>query len=307
MNWTPAQLGDLTGKTFVITGGNSGIGLEATKILCEKGGHVLIGTRSEAKAAAAMEEVAREIPGAATSFVPLDLTDPDSIAQAAATIEERHPQLDALVNNAGVMQTPQRQTAEGFELQFATNHLGHFRLTAALYPLLEKSGGRVVVVSSIIHHQGQIDLDDLMSTQRYDPTQAYAQSKLANLMFAFELHRRLTAAHSPVRSIPCHPGYSATNLQSAGVGMEGGSAFYRWLYVLTNALVAQSATRGAYPLALAAADTEAEPGTYYGPTGIMDIRGRVGRSSVAERARDEEVARQLWEATEQLVGPFPIH
>ena len=306
MNWTPEQLGDLSGNTFLITGANSGIGLEATKILCEKGAHVILGARSQAKADKAAAEVADAVPGASTSFVALDLTDPSSISAAAAHVRDHHPRLDALVNNAGVMQTPETRTAEGFELQFATNHLGHFRLTAALYPLLLESKGRVVVVSSIVHHQGRIDLDDLMAENSYDPTRAYGQSKLANLMFAFELHRRLKAANSPVTCIPCHPGYSATNLQSAGVGMSGGSAFFRWLYKVTNVLVAQSSVRGAYPLALAAADPSAEPGTYYGPTGLMDMRGRVGKSSVAKHATDPEVAHQLWAASESLVGPFPL-
>ena len=306
MSWTPDRLPDLGGRSYFITGGNSGIGLEATKILCRKGARVVIGARSQAKAEAALAEVAAEVPGAATGWIALDLTDPDSIAAAARQVTETLPKLDALVNNAGVMQTPQRQTAEGFELQFATNHLGHFRLAAALYPHLAASAGRIVVVASIVHHQGRIDLDDLMQRAHYNPTRTYAQSKLANLMFAFELDRRLRAADSPVVCIPCHPGYSATNLQTAGVGMQGGSRFFRTLYGLTNRLVAQSAERGAYPLALAAADPEAKRGTYYGPTGIGDMRGAVGVSKVARHARDEDVAARLWEATEALVGPFAI-
>jgi NAD(P)-dependent dehydrogenase (short-subunit alcohol dehydrogenase family) len=306
MNWTPDNLPDLGGKSYFITGGNSGIGLEATKILCRRGAHVVIGARSQAKAEAALAEVEAEVPGATTGWVALDLTDQESIAAAAAQVAETLPRLDALVNNAGVMQTPERHTAEGFELPFATNHLGHFRLAAALYPHLVASEGRIVVVSSIVHRQGHIDLDDLMQRADYDATRTYAQSKLANLMFAFELDRRLKAAGSPVVCIPCHPGYSATNLQTAGVGMEGGSRFFRGLYVLTNLIVAQSAERGSYPLALAAADPEAERGTYYGPTGMGDTRGPVGKSKVAEHARDEDVAARLWEATEALVGPFAI-
>ena len=305
-NWTPNRLKDQSDKTYFITGGNSGVGLEAAKILGSKGATVVIGARSEAKATAALAEIEAGTPGAKASWVQLDLTDPESITSAAAQVIERHPQLDALVNNAGVMQTPKRQTAEGFELQLATNHLGHFRLTRALYGHLTKSNGRVVVVSSIVHHQGKIHLDDLMQLTPYNPSTSYSQSKLANIMFAFELDRRLKAANSPVASIPCHPGYSATNLQAAGVGMEGGSRFFRALYVLTNKVVAQSAVLGSYPLVLAAADPEAERGIYYGPTGIGDTRGPVGKSKVARHARDEEVARKLWEATEALVGAFPI-
>lgn len=306
MNWTPKKLNDLSQKSYFITGGNSGVGLEAAKILCSKGATVVISARSEAKATAALAQIEAAAPGAKASWVQLDLTEPDSIAAAATQVIERHPQLDALVNNAGVMQTPKRQTAEGFELQFATNHLGHFRLARALYGHLAKSKGRIVVVSSLVHHQGKIHLDDLMQLTAYNPTTSYSQSKLANIMFAFEFDRRLKAADSPVVCIPCHPGYSATNLQTAGVGMEGGSRFFRALYVLTNKVIAQSPVLGSYPLVLAAADPEAEAGVYYGPTGFSDMRGPVGKSKVAKHARDEEVARKLWEATEALVGAFPI-
>jgi len=303
MNWTPTNLPDLSGKTYFITGGNSGIGLDATKILCGKGARVVISARSQAKAEAALRQLDA---GAEASWVPLDLTDPKSITDAAATVIQTCPQLDGVVNNAGVMQTPEVQTDEGFELQLATNHLGHFRLTAALYDHLVASKGRIAVVSSISHHQGHIALDDLMQRENYNPTRTYAQSKLANLMFAFELDRRLKAAASPVVCIPCHPGYSATNLQTAGVGMDGGSAFYKLLYRLTNRVMAQSSERGAYPLTLAVADPTAEGGKYYGPTGIGDMRGPVGLSKVADHARDEDVARKLWEATEALVGPFSV-
>jgi len=306
MNWTPKNLTDLSGKSYFITGGNSGIGLEAAKILCNKGATVLISARSEAKATAALAQIEAAAPGAKASWVQLDLTEPESIAAAATKVIEKLPQLDALVNNAGVMQSPKRQTAEGFELQFATNHLGHFRLTVALYDHLAKSNGRIVVVSSIVHHQGKIHLDDLMQLTHYNPSTSYSQSKLANIMFAFELDRRLKAANSPVVCIPCHPGYSATNLQTAGVGMEGGSRFFRALYRITNKVIAQSAVLGSYPLVLAAAEPEAEAGIYYGPTGIGDAWGPVGKSKVARHARDEEVARKLWEATEALVGDFPI-
>jgi NAD(P)-dependent dehydrogenase (short-subunit alcohol dehydrogenase family) len=202
------------------------------------------------------------------------------------------------------MQTPEIRTSEGFELQLATNHLGHFRLNSLLFPLLESCSGRIVPVSSIAHRFGKIDFDDLMFTKGYDPMVAYGQSKLANIMYGFELQRRLSARGSSVVSIPCHPGYAATNLQTAGVGMDGGSTMWRWLYKVTNVLLAQSAERGSYPLVLAAADPRAEPGAYYGPTRFGDARGAVGKSFVSDTAKDEEVARKLWEKTEQLVGPF---
>ena len=304
MGWTPDELPALTGRTYAITGGNSGLGLEAARILASKGARVVITARSAGKAKPALDTVRAANPPADVDFVLLDLADPDSIRAAARELVERCPTMDGMINNAGVMQTPEIRTTEGFELQFATNHLGHFRLNALLLPLLEASSGRIVPVSSIAHRYGRIALDDLMSTRKYDPTAAYSQSKLANIMYAFELQRRLTARGSRVSSIACHPGYAATNLQSAGVGMEGGSPLLRRLYKVTNVLLAQSAERGAYPLVLAAADPGAEPGAYYGPTRFGDSRGPVGKSFVAKAARDEGVARQLWEKTEELVGPF---
>ena len=187
----------------------------------------------------------------------------------------------------------------------ATNHLGHFRLNSMLLDHVEASQGRFVVVSSIAHKFGKIDLDDLMfERRRYDSTVAYGQSKLANMLYGKELDRRLEARGSKTVAIVCHPGYAATNLQSAGVGMEGGSLFFRGLYAVTNQLVAQSAKEGAYPLVLAAAEPDARRGEYYGPTWVMQTRGPVGPSLVARRGRDEQMAAKLWEATEALVGPF---
>lgn len=304
MGWTPDELPDLTGRTYAITGGNGGLGLEAAKFLTRKGARVVITSRSEGKAEVALQAIREAVPSADVAYVLLDIADPASIASAAEGLRKACPQMDALINNAGVMQTPLVRTAEGFELQIATNHLGHFRLNAALLDHLEASAGRIVPVSSIAHKYGRIDLDDFNSEKSYDPTAAYGQSKLANLMYGFELQRRLEARGSQVTCIPCHPGYCATNLQSTGVGMEGGSLFLRWLYRVTNRTVAQSATKGAYPLVLAAADPNAEPGVYYGPTGLGQMRGPVGRSYVSEAARDEEMARRLWEKTEELVGPF---
>lgn len=304
MGWTPDALPSLSGKTYAITGGNSGLGLEAAKILTGKGARVVITSRKAEKAEAAIGQIRAASPDADVEYVLLDLSDKDSVAAAAAAIEDKCPQLDALINNAGVMQTPELRTAEGFELQFATNHIGHFRLNAALLPLLERSGGRIVPVSSIAHKFGDIRLDDLQHETSYDPMVAYGQSKLANLMYAFELQRRLEARGSSVISVACHPGYAATNLQSAGVGMDGGSIFFRWVYKISNAVMAQSATEGAYPLVLAAAAPDAKAGAYYGPTGLGDARGPVGESSVHPKARDEAVARQLWEKTEALAGAF---
>ena len=304
MGWTPSELPDLTGKTYAITGGNSGLGLEAAKILTAKGGRVVITARSEAKAQGAVDAVRAHHADADVDYVLLDLTDPASITAAAAALRAACPELDALINNAGVMQPPKTTTDEGFELQMSTNHFGHFRLNAQLFDHLEANAGRIVPVSSVGHKMGAIQFEDLNWEKSYDAVASYCQSKLANLLYAFELDRRLRARGSAVQSIACHPGYAATNLQSAGVGMDGGSAFFRVLYKVTNAVVAQSAAKGAWPLVLAAADPSAEPGAYYGPTGLGQARGPVGKSFVADRAKDEDVARRLWEVTEELVGPF---
>lgn len=305
MGWTPDQLPGLAGKTFVITGGNSGLGLEAAKILAAKGARIVITARSPDKAAEAVAQIRAVAPGAQVDFVQLDLADLDSVVAAAAALRAACPRIDALVNNAGVMQTPLLRTRQGFELQLGTNHFGHFKLDSALFDHLEASGARIVPVASIAHEMGTIDLTDLDFERRpYDPTVAYCQSKLANLMYGLELQRRLAARGSRVTSISCHPGYAATNLQTAGVGMAGGSKLYRALYSVTNAVLAQSATAGAWPLALAAADPTARPGAYYGPTGLMRARGPVGECWIAPRALDEAVARGLWEATEARVGKF---
>lgn len=304
MSWTPDTLPSLSGKTYVVTGGNSGLGFEAAKILATKGARVVVTTRSEAKALDAVGALRAAVPKADVDFVLLDLTDPESIEKAADAILEKCPRLDACINNAGVMQTPELRTSEGFELQLATNHLGHFRLNRRLLARLEENAGRVVPVSSVAHRSGVIDLEDLNAKKDYDSMRAYSQSKLANLMYGFELQRLLTERASPVVSISCHPGYAATNLQSTGVGMEGGSAIFRTVYKVLNAVVAQSAEKGAWPLVLAAADPKAEAGAYYGPTGLGGARGKVGKSFVDPRAQDQDLASALWKKTEELVGPF---
>lgn len=305
MGWTPDRLPDLKGRTYVITGGNSGLGLEAAKLLAGKGGRVVITARDPEKATEALDHIRAAVAGAEVDHVLLDLADLDSVAEAARALRQKCPRIDAIINNAGVMQPPLRRTKQGFELQIGTNHFGHFKLNALLLDVLEASGARIVPVASVAHEMGAIDLADLDYERRaYDPTQAYCQSKLANVMYGFELQRRLAARGGCVVSIPCHPGYAATNLQSAGVGMEGGSKLFRALYRVTNALLAQSATAGAYPLVLAAADPTAKPGAYYGPTGIARARGPVGECWVAPRAQDTAVAAGLWEATEARVGAF---
>ncbi|GJL90660.1 oxidoreductase [Hyphococcus sp.] len=295
-DWKPDQLPSLAGKTYFITGGNSGIGLEAAKMLAAAGGDVIIGCRNTDKGVAALAEISMVAKGKCDQ-VRLDLTSLASVRQAADELRNKTDRLDALVNNAGIMQTPQQQTADGFEMQFGTNHLGHFLLGGLLFDLVNAAKGRVVVVSSIAHKYGKINFNDLMLTKGYDPTKAYTQSKLANLMFALELDRKLKAVSSSVSCMACHPGYSNTALQDTGP-----SGFLNALYKLTNPLMAQPSYNGAIPTVLCAAGTEAVPGAYYGPTGFMEARGPVSDASVAGRARKERVAARLWQESEKLVG-----
>ncbi len=295
-DWTPDRLPNLAGKTYFITGGNSGIGLEAAKMLAAAGGDIIIGCRNTDKGAAALTDLGAIAKGA-YSQVQLDLASLDSVRRATEDVKSRTGKLDGLINNAGIMQTPQQQTADGFEMQLGTNHLGHFLLGGLLFDLVAAAKGRVVVVSSLAHKYGVIHFDDLMLVKNYDPTKAYTQSKLANLMFALELDRRLKAVSSPVSCMACHPGYSNTQLQSTGP-----SGFLNGLYKLTNPLLSQPAYNGAIPTVLSAAGEEAIAGGYYGPTGFMEARGPVSDAGVANRARNEKAAARLWAESEKLVG-----
>ncbi len=294
--WSPDQLPDLTGKLYVITGGNSGIGLEAARHLARAGGDVVIACRSPDKAQAAQRDLAADARGA-VDVLRLDLADLSVVRDAAAELRERSARIDGLINNAGVMQTPRRQTRDGFELQLGVNHIGHFVWTKLLLDRVEAAAGRVVVVSSLAHKYGAIDFDDLMMARRYAPTRSYTRSKLANLMFAFELDRRLRAAGARSMAVACHPGYSDTRLQSTGP-----TGFFHALYRVTNPLLAQSAQAGAEPTVLAAAGREAKPGGYYGPQHMGEVRGPAGDATVANRARDTRAWARLWSATEDALG-----
>lgn len=265
-------------------------------MLAAKNADIIIASRNSTKAERAVSQL-RGLGAGKIESVTLDLSSLDSVRKAAEEIHRRYDGLDGIVNNAGVMQTPEQRTADGFELQLATNHLGHFLLSGLLFDLVKIRTGRIVAVSSIVHKRGRIHFDDLMLTDNYGPTRAYAQSKLANLMFAIELDRRLKAAESSVTAIACHPGYAATNLQSTGP-----TGVMRALYRVLNRLFAQSAKSGAVPLVLAAAGTEAKAGAYYGPTGPADARGPVGDAVVIDAVLDQGAAARLWSESERLVG-----
>lgn len=294
-DWTPDKLPDLQGKTYLITGGNSGIGFEAAKMLGNAGGNILIAARNLEKGKQAVSALTSET-SASIKLVQLDLSDLSSVREAAKQTRTLTDNLDGLVNNAGIMQTPQQKTADGFEMQLGTNHLGHFLLDGLLFDLVKNANGRIVTVSSIAHKFGRLYLDDLMMKDNYTPSLAYGQSKLANIMYAFELDRRLKKAGSQVTSYSCHPGYSDTSLQSTGP-----KGLLHNLYKFMNPLFAQPPEKGAIPTVLCAAGTEAVAGGYYGPQSMTECRGPVSDAQVAGKALDKADAAELWKQSEQLV------
>jgi NAD(P)-dependent dehydrogenase (short-subunit alcohol dehydrogenase family) len=291
--WTADQIPDQTGRTAVVTGANSGLGLSTARELARAGAHVVLACRNLEKGEAALAEV-----GSGAELEALDLASLDSVRAFAERFLASHEGLDLLINNAGLMAPPRGVTADGFELQFGTNVLGHFALTGRLLGALEgREDARVVTLSSNAHKLGRINFDDLQSERRYNRWRAYNQSKLGDLLLALELDRRLRAAGSTVRSVAAHPGYSATNLQSAAP-----PALDRAVMVVTNHLLAQSEDMGALPTLYAATQPGLEGGTYVGPDGFMEQRGHPEPVTPAKAARDEETARRLWDVCEALTG-----
>ena len=293
MTWKPADLPDLSGRTAIVTGANSGIGLIAAKELAAHGANVVLACRnveSGAEAAAAMANSPR--------VEKLDLSSQQSIREFA---ERWGGSIDLLVNNAGVMTPPKyRETEDGHELQFGTNHLGHFALTAKLLPsLLSAEAPRVVTIASIAHHNGNASVLEGNPESTYKPEPAYGNSKLANLLFARELHRRATEAGSNLTSTAAHPGVSATGLVADPNGM-GANRLIRATAPYFMPIIFQSAAAGANPTLYAA--TDAEPGSYSGPQRLRETRGPVGPARLSRYARDEHLGRQLWELSEEKVG-----
>ena len=300
--WIKEDISTLTGKIAVITGANSGIGYEAAEILAQKGAHVVLAVRNESKGVKAAREIRSRLPTADVEVMALNLASQTSIRAFADAFAAKHDRLDLLINNAGVMAIPRRETADGFEMQLGTNHLGHFALTGLLLPLILKTPqARTVTVSSGAHQMGQINFDDLQSRQSYKKWGAYAQSKLANLLFAYELQRRLAAAGSNAISVAAHPGYAATNLQSVGPQMEG-SRIQGAAMSLMNRVVAQSAEMGSLPTVYAAASPDVRGGDYIGPGGLMGQRGWPKKVQSNSRSHDEADATRLWAVSEELTG-----
>jgi NAD(P)-dependent dehydrogenase (short-subunit alcohol dehydrogenase family) len=297
-DWTVADAPDQSGRVAVVTGANSGLGYEITKGLAELGAEVVMACRSTDRGTSAKHALEREVPGASLAVLELDLADLDAVASFADAFDEAYDELDLLVNNAGVMALPRRETADGFEIQFGVNHLGHFALTGHLLPALERADDpRVATMSSGIHERGRIDFEDLQGERDYDKWAAYAQSKLANLLFAYELDRRADS----LTSVGVHPGYAATNLQTTGPEMAG-STLRKLGMQVANTVVAQDAADGALPMLYAATMPDVRGGEYYGPNGFMGMRGGPERQRSSERSYDRGTARRLWSVSEDLTG-----
>jgi NAD(P)-dependent dehydrogenase (short-subunit alcohol dehydrogenase family) len=306
MSWHPRQLGKQTGRTFVVTGANSGIGLEAARDLVGRGAQVVLAVRDTAKGERAAARLAG--PGS-TSVVALDLSDLDQLADCAATLLDRQDNLSALICNAGVMGGPFLLSPQGFERQMATNHLGHAALVAALWPLLHASAARVVLVSSTEARGGQLSpqttREQLLNPAPYDGRQVYRNTKQANLLFAQELHRRCRRAGSPVSAVAVHPGASATNLFARQLEQSGRGRLAPVSKVVTAVLL-QSAAAGALAT-LRALDPSTPSGAFVGPARFAQHRGPPELLDVYTSGKDPATAARLWELTEQALGtPLPV-
>jgi NAD(P)-dependent dehydrogenase (short-subunit alcohol dehydrogenase family) len=291
-------------RTAIVTGANSGVGFFTARDLAELGLHVVLACRDHSRGGSALRRIRSELPDAQVELGLLDLADLASVRAFAGRYAADHDGLDVLVNNAGVMAVPHRRTTvQGFELQFGTNHLGHFALTGLLLGLLAgRDGSRVVTVTSVVHRRASVDLGDLQAERGYSPWKAYGASKLANLLFALELDRRLEAwdMASPI-SVAAHPGFAATNLLRSGPSL-GRPSPKAWALRTAAPFAAQSAPAGALPLVYAATDPGVKGGGLYGPAGPGELRGHPARVAPALRALDEDVARGLWEVSEELTG-----
>lgn len=296
--WTTADVPDQSGRVAIVTGGNSGIGFEAAAALAGKGAHVVLAVRDPDRGREAARRIEETHPGAGASIQQLDLTSLDSIRSAADDLRAVYPQIDLLINNAGVMYPPKQTTIDGFELQFGTNHLGHFAFTGLLLDhLLPVEGSRVVTVASIAHNiQGDIHFDDLQWDRSYNRVAAYGQSKLANLMFTYELQRRLTEKGAPTIAVAAHPGISNTELMRhiPGSGLPG--------FKQLAGLVTNSPPIGALGTLRAATDSAVQGGQYYGPSGFRELVGHPVLVRSNRKSHDVAVQQRLWSVSEELTG-----
>lgn len=301
MNWTTADIPPQAGRIAVVTG-TGGLGYETALALARAGAEVILAGRNPAKGTASIARISAAVPGVPVRFEALDLASLESIAAFAARMRAQEGRIDLLINNAGVMNLPERHvTADGFEMQFGTNYLGHFALTMQLLPLLRASDlPRLVNLSSLYHRAGRLDFDDLQGERLYQPTKAYAQSKLAMLMFAIELQRRADTTGWNLRTNAAHPGYARTDLISNGPGARG---LTHWLNKwLLQPWASHSAAAGALPTLFAATAPEARGAAYYGPAGFYELKGPPAQAKIAEQALDAGKAALLWHVSERLTG-----
>jgi NAD(P)-dependent dehydrogenase (short-subunit alcohol dehydrogenase family) len=303
-NWTAQDIPSQEGRVAIVTGSNSGLGLDTAAGLEPKVAHVIMACRSRDKAEQAMTQIRSASPQARLEFMPLDLSDLASVRRFATDVAKDYPRVDLLINNAGVMALPLRRTRDGFEMQIGTNHLGHFALTGLLLDRLKAApGARVVNVSSLAHRGAKgMNLDDLnFERSKYRKWDAYCKSKLANLLFTFELGRRLQKSGAQIKVAAAHPGYSVTNLQFVGPQMEQ-SAVGNLVMKIGNALFGQPSAMGALPTLYAATAPDVESGDYFGPGGFQELRGHPKKVATRRTARDPELASGLWSLSEQLTG-----
>ena len=302
--FTESDIPSQHGRTIFITGANTGIGFEAARALAARGGRVLLGCRSQQRGTQAMERIRAQHPSADLVLVPLDLADLDSVAAAAAVVNQQ-PKLDVLINNAGIMWTPKMKTQDGFEAQFGINHLGHFALTGHLMSqLLSTPHARVVNIASLGHRLGNGDLfwSDINADKHYNPRTRYFASKLANLLFTYEMHRRLEARGTTLLSVAAHPGGAATELDRNVYGVT------KLLAALVRPLVplvVNTAAQGAWPTALAATADGVKGGQYFGPGGRGELSGPARQVDVSAESKDPEKGRQLWNLSIKMTGVDP--
>lgn len=297
-SWTANQIPDQTGKTFLVTGANSGLGYVTTRELARKGAHVVMAVRNREKGNRALQTLRGELSAPSLELRQVDLADLDSVKRFAESVLSDGLSVDVLVNNAGIMMPPRSLSPQGHESQFAANHLGHFALTGLLLGTLQKGReARVVTVSSGLHRRGSIHFDDLTGARSYSPMAFYAQSKFANVLFGLELDRRLRTVSSPIRSVLAHPGYSATNLQSTGP-----TGLLAFGMRISNRLMAQHVDMGALDQLYAAVAPEAKSGQFIGPDGKGEQKGYPTVVQPIPSATAPETARRLWDLSEELTG-----
>lgn len=298
--WTSQNIPDQTGKVAIITGANSGIGFQSAKALAARGASVILVVRDSQKGKAAAEEIRLHDPKARLDILPLDLAELDTVWNFAAAFHSRYNRLDLLINNAGVMGIPYGKTSDGFEMTFGVNHLGHFSLTGLLLDsIIATPGARVITVSSGMHHMAKATFAEIVSPAKHQKWTAYANSKLANLLFAYELQRRFEANGLDTISLAAHPGYADTNLQTSGAAMEGNQLIV-WLMKLANQLFAQSAEMGALPILHAATAETSRGGDYIGPE--KEARGYPVKTNSSPASYNLDLARQLWDESIRLTG-----